>query len=73
MRQSSFSTISRKRTILTKFKPLALLTIAVCSILLNLQIARGQITTDHMSVNMCGAMTSDPYYYEYNSVAGFQY
>ena len=73
MRQSSFSTILRKRTIFTKFKPLALLAIAVCSILLNLQTARGQITTDHVTVDTCGAFTSDPYYYEYNSVAGFQY
>jgi len=30
-------------------------------------------TLDHMSTNTCGAVTTDPYYFAYNSYPGFQY
>ena len=36
-------------------------------------VVSSQYTLEHMSTDSCGAHTSDPYYYAYNSFAGFQY
>ena len=30
-------------------------------------------TLEHMSTNTCGAVTTDPYYFAYNSYPGFHY